>query len=139
MKARSVLKTPKHKKRQGNAWELDLYVIDRTLKSVTAFTNLTRICHECVEGKCGIAVIDIETSPRLAKENQIVAIPTVVRTFPLPVRRVIGDLSNTERVLAGLDLPAMIKNDVQMALQVHGRPYPSCGKRPGNLRKGCSK
>jgi circadian clock protein KaiB len=104
MKARSVSRTPKHKKLQANAWELDLYVIDRTLKSVTAFTNLTRICHECVEGKFGITVIDIETSPRLAKENQIVAIPTVVRTFPL--------LSNTERVLAGLDLHAMIKNDV---------------------------
>ena len=104
MKARSVSKTPKDKKRQGNTWELDLYVIDQTLKSVTAFTNLTRICHEHLEDKCGITVIDIETSPRLAKENQIVAIPTVVRTFPLPMLRVIGDLSNTERVLAGLDL-----------------------------------
>jgi circadian clock protein KaiB len=67
-------------------------------------------------------VIDIETSPRLAKENQIVAIPTVVRTFPLPMLRVIGDLSNTERVLAGLDLHAMVKHDVQRARQVHARP-----------------
>ena len=67
-------------------------------------------------------MIDIERSPRLAKENQIVAIPTLVKTFPLPMRRVIGDLSNTERVLAGLDLPPMIKNDVRITHQLHGRP-----------------
>jgi len=122
MKAKSASRTSKDKKPPDNAWELDLYVIDRTLKSVTAFTNLTKICHEHLDDKCGITVIDIETSPRLAKENQIVAIPTVVRTFPLPMLRVIGDLSNSERVLAGLDLHAMVKHDVQRARQVHARP-----------------
>ena len=122
MKTRSVSKTRKDKKPPDKIWDLKLYVIDRTLKSVTAFTNLTRICHEHLEDKCRIAVIDIEKSPQLAKENQIVAIPTLVKTFPLPMRRVIGDLSNTERVLAGLDLPPMIKNDVRITHQLHERP-----------------
>ena len=122
MKTRSVAKTRKDKKPPDKIWELKLYVIDGTLKSVAAFTNLTRICHEHLEGRCHIAVIDIEKRPRLAKERQIVAIPTLVKTFPLPMRRVIGDLSNTERVLAGLDLPPLTKNDVRMTHQLHGRP-----------------
>jgi circadian clock protein KaiB len=95
---------------------------DRTMKSVVALTNLTRICHEQLEDKCSIEVIDIERSPRLAKENQIVAIPTVVKTFPLPMRRVIGDLSNTERVLAGLGLYPMNKNDARITRPLHERP-----------------
>ena len=121
MKKRSVPKTRKDKKPPDKIWDLELYVIDRTMKSVVALTNLTRICHEQLEDKCSIEVIDIERSPRLAKENQIVAIPTLVKTFPLPMRRVIGDLSNTERVLAGLDLHPMIKNDVRIPRQPHGR------------------
>lgn len=115
MKTESVSRARKEKKTPNKIWNLKLYVIDRKTKSVTAFANLTRICHECLADKCRISVIDIEKSPQLAKANQIVAIPTLVKTFPLPMRRVIGDLSNTKRVLAGLDLPPMIKNDVRLA------------------------
>ncbi|RPJ04992.1 MAG: circadian clock protein KaiB [Deltaproteobacteria bacterium] len=122
MRTRPVSKTRKDKKVPDKIWDLKLYVIDRTLKSVAAFTNLTRICHDHLEGKCRISVIDIEKRPGLAKENQIVAIPTLVKTFPLPVRRVIGDLSNTERVLAGLDLFPVIKKNVPITHRLHGRP-----------------
>jgi len=122
MKTGPVWKTRKDKKAPDQISDLELYVIDRTLKSVAAFTNLTRICHEHLEGKCHIKVIDIERNPRLAKESQIVAIPTLVKTFPLPMRRVIGDLSNTERVLAGLDLHPMIKHDARIIHQPHRRP-----------------
>jgi circadian clock protein KaiB len=121
MKTGPVSKTRKDKKPPDKIWDLKLYVIDRTMKSVAAFTNLRRICHEQLDDKCSIEVIDIERSPQLAKESQIVAIPTLVKTFPLPMRRVIGDLSNTERVLAGLELHPMIKNDVQITYQLHGR------------------
>ena len=104
MKTGSVSKTGKGKRMPDKIWDLNLYVMDRPLKFTTALSNLTKICHEHLEDKCRIAVIDIEMSPRLAKENQIVAIPTLGKTFPLPMRRVIGDFSNTERVLAGLDM-----------------------------------
>lgn len=108
MKANSESKNKKNSSPSGEMWKLTLYVANRTLKSVAAFTNLTRICHEQLEGKCRIAVIDIEKTPKLAKKMEIVAIPTVVKTFPLPMRRVIGDLSNTERVLVGLGLFPMV-------------------------------
>ena len=122
MKARSVSKTRKDKKPLGKIYDLRLYVIDGTLKSVAAFTNLTKICHDHLEGRCHIAVIDIEKRPGLAKERQIVAIPTLVKIFPLPMQRVIGDLSNTERVLAGLGLNPMIKNDIRITHQLHAKP-----------------
>jgi circadian clock protein KaiB len=121
MKTRSRSKTPTDRKPPDRTWDLELYVIDRTLKSTTAFTNLTRICHEQLDDKCSIRVIDIEKSPQLAKENQIVAIPTLVKTSPLPMRRVIGDLSNTARVLSGLDLHPIIENDVRITHQPHGK------------------
>ena len=119
MKTGSVPKTRKDRKPPDKIWDLELYVIDRTMKSVVALTNLTRICHEQLEDKCSIEVIDIEKSPRLAKENEIVAIPTLVKTFPLPMRRVIGDLSDTERVLTGLDLPPMMKYDIRKTHHRH--------------------
>ena len=122
MKSRSASKTQKDKRIPDKIWDLNLYVIDRTLKSTTALTNLRRICHEQLEDKCRIQVIDIERSPRLAKENEIVAIPTLVKTFPLPMRRVIGDLSNTGRVLAGLGLYPMNKNDARITRPLHERP-----------------
>jgi circadian clock protein KaiB len=109
MKTGSVAKTRKDKRTLDKIWDLKLYVMDGTLKSATAFTNITKICHDHLEGRCHIAVVDLEKRPGLAKENQIVAIPTLVKTFPLPMRRVIGDLSNTGRVVAGLDLPPVIK------------------------------
>jgi circadian clock protein KaiB len=103
-------------------WELRLYVIGQALKSIAALRNLKKICHEHLENKCRIAVIDIEKSPRLAKEKQIVAVPTLIKTYPLPMRRVIGDLSNTGRVLAGLDIDPLIKNDTRITHQLHRRP-----------------
>jgi circadian clock protein KaiB len=85
-------------------WELRLYVAGQTPKSMTAFANLKKLCEEYLEGKYKIEVIDLLKNPQLAKGDKIFAIPTLVRKLPQPLKRVIGDLSNTERVLIGLDL-----------------------------------
>ena len=85
-------------------WELRLYVAGQTPKSLAAFANLKKICEEHLAGKYTIEIIDLLTQPTLAKGDQILAIPTLVRKLPEPVRKIIGDLSNTERVLVGLDL-----------------------------------
>src|SRR3954452_13999498 len=85
-------------------WELKLYVAGQTPKSLRAFTNLKRICEELLAGEYHIEVIDLLKNPQLAKGDQILALPTLVRKLPEPVRKIIGDLSNTERVLVGLDL-----------------------------------
>jgi circadian clock protein KaiB len=89
---------------RGNKWNLHLYIAGQTLKAVTAFNNLKLICEKQLKGKYHIEVIDLLKNPQLARDRQIIAIPTLVRTSPLPVRNIIGDLSNTERVLAGLGL-----------------------------------
>jgi circadian clock protein KaiB len=86
------------------AWNLRLYIAGRTTKSVTAFENLKRICEEHLRGQYEIEVIDLLEQPQLAKGDQILALPTVVRRLPEPIKKIIGDLSNTERVLVGLDL-----------------------------------
>ena len=85
-------------------WRLRLYVAGQTPKSLVAFANLKRICEKHLQGKYEIEVVDLLENPQLAKGDQILAIPTLVRKLPLPVRKIIGDLSNTERVLVGLDL-----------------------------------
>jgi circadian clock protein KaiB len=85
-------------------WQLRLYVAGQTANSVKAFANLKRICDENLEGWYEIEVIDLLENPQLAAGDEIVAIPTLVRKLPTPVRRIIGDLSNTERVLVGLQL-----------------------------------
>ncbi|WP_295434461.1 circadian clock protein KaiB [uncultured Thiodictyon sp.] len=85
-------------------WTLRLYVAGQTPKSITAFGNLKRICEEHLQGRYQIEVIDLLEHPQLARGDQILAIPTLVRRLPEPVRKIIGDLSNTERVLIGLDL-----------------------------------
>ena len=85
-------------------WELRLYVAGQTPKSQTAFANLKKICAEHLQGKCKIEIIDLLKNPALAKGDQILAIPTLVRKLPEPMRKIIGDLSNTERVLVGLDV-----------------------------------
>src|SRR5581483_5972305 len=85
-------------------WELRLYVAGQTAKSLQAFANLKRICEEHHPGEYHIEVIDLLKHPQLAKGDQILALPTLVRKLPEPVRKIIGDLSNTERVLVGLDL-----------------------------------
>ena len=85
-------------------WILRLYVAGQTPKSMVAFANLKRLCEEHLRGKYEIEVIDLLENPQLARGDQILALPTLVRKLPLPVRKIIGDLSNTERVLVGLDL-----------------------------------
>ena len=85
-------------------WRLRLYVAGQTPKSLQAFANLKRICEDHLEGQYRIEVIDLIETPQLAKDDQILAIPTLVRKLPEPVRKIIGDLSNTERVLVGLNL-----------------------------------
>ena len=83
---------------------LRLYVAGQTPKSVLSLENLKRICDEHPEQKCTIEVIDLLKNPKLARDHQIVAIPTVVKSVPTPLRKLIGDLSNKERVLVGLDI-----------------------------------
>lgn len=85
-------------------WDLRLYVAGQTPKSIAAFANLKRICEEHLAGRYRIEVIDLMENPRLARGDQILAIPTLVRKLPEPIRKIIGDLSNTERALVGLDL-----------------------------------
>ncbi len=85
-------------------WDLRLYVAGQTPKSLTAIANLKRICEEYLAGKYRIEVIDLLEHPQLAAGDQIIAIPTLVRKLPEPMRKIIGDLSQTERVLIGLDL-----------------------------------
>ena len=90
--------------RAEEVWELRLYVAGQTPKSVTAFANLERICNEFLAGRYRIEVVDLTRTPQLAAGDQIVAVPTLMRKLPSPIRKIIGDLSNTERVLIGLDL-----------------------------------
>jgi circadian clock protein KaiB len=96
--------TRNNKTAKEDLWELRLYVAGQTPKSLAAFANLKKICEEHLAGKYTIEIIDLLTQPTLAKGDQILAIPTLVRKLPEPVRKIIGDLSNTERVLVGLDL-----------------------------------
>jgi circadian clock protein KaiB len=86
------------------AWELRLYVAGQTAKSLQAFANLKRICEDHLATRYQIEVVDLTKNPELAEGDQIFALPTLVRKLPEPVRKIIGDLSNTERVLVGLDL-----------------------------------
>jgi circadian clock protein KaiB len=97
-KSRSRTRQP-HK-----TWELRLYVAGQTPKSLKAFANLKKICEEHLAGEYHIEVIDLLKEPQLASGDQILAIPTLVRKLPEPIRKIIGDLSNTERVLVGLNL-----------------------------------
>ena len=93
-------------RRPAKLWQLRLYVMGETGKSQTAFANLKQLCDSLLKGRYRITVIDLVKHPHLAKGDQILAIPTVVRKLPKPVRTIIGNLSDTERVLVGLDLRA---------------------------------
>jgi circadian clock protein KaiB len=88
----------------GEVWALRLYVAGQTPKSVVAFANLKKLCEEHLPGRYRIEVIDLLKQPQLAAGDQIVAIPTLVRKLPEPLRRIVGDLRNTERTLVGLSL-----------------------------------
>jgi circadian clock protein KaiB len=89
---------------ERETWDLRLYVAGQTAKSVTAFANLTRICEQHLPGKYRIEVVDLLAHPQLARGDEIIAIPTLVRKLPEPIRKIVGDLSNTERTLVGLQL-----------------------------------
>ena len=101
-KHNKLRKTPMAKK--TDQWILRLYVAGQTAKSITAFKNLKAICENQLKGKYEIEVIDLLLNPQLSRDDQIFAVPTLVRKVPEPIRKIIGDLSNTEKVLVGLDL-----------------------------------
>jgi circadian clock protein KaiB len=88
----------------SESYALKLYVAGQTPKAVRAFSNLRKICEEHLEGRYSIEVIDLVENPQLGRGDQILAVPTLVRKLPTPIKKIIGDLSNTERVLVGLDL-----------------------------------
>ncbi len=106
MSEKEKARTPRKGKSKDlqEKWRLRLYVAGQTPKSITALANLKKICAEHLEGKYHIEVIDLLVNPQLAKGDQILAVPTLVRKLPEPVKKIIGDLSNTERVLVGLDI-----------------------------------
>jgi circadian clock protein KaiB len=89
---------------ETDRWILRLYVAGQTPKAITAYNNLKSICEDQLKGKYQIEVIDLIQNPQLSRDDQILALPTLVRKLPIPVRKIIGDLSDTERVLVGLDL-----------------------------------
>jgi circadian clock protein KaiB len=101
-------KKTKPVEKSDDRWVLRLYVAGQTSKSLIAFANLKKICEERLKGKYTIEVIDLMINPQLGREHQILAIPTLVRKLPVPVRKIIGDLSDTERVLVGLDIKSII-------------------------------
>ena len=109
--------TPRKQERRASdpeMWDLRLYVAGQTPKSLQAFANLKKICEEHLAGRYRIEVVDLLKNPQLAKGDQILALPTLVRKLPEPVRKIIGDLSNTERVLVGLDLRARAQTETTL-------------------------
>jgi circadian clock protein KaiB len=104
MKAKSKRAAARIAAAEAKPWQLRLYVAGHTTKSLEAFANLKQICETNLKGLYRIEVIDLLEQPHLSKGDQILAIPTLVRKLPTPVRKIIGNLSNTERVLVGLDL-----------------------------------
>lgn len=99
---RIAMKT--NKKVSEDIWELRLYIAGRSPKSVTALANIKRVCEEQMKGRYRLEVIDLLKHPKLAAQDQILAIPTLVRRLPPPLRKLIGDLSQSDRIVVGLDL-----------------------------------
>jgi circadian clock protein KaiB len=97
-------KNQKAKKEKGDIWELRLYIAGQTPNSIAAIANLKRICETRLQGRYRIEIIDLLEKPQLARGDQIIAIPTLVRKLPAPMKRIIGNLSIGERALVGLDL-----------------------------------
>ena len=106
-------------KKESEIWLLKLYVAGQTPKSIAAFANLKKICEEYLKGKYQIEIIDLLKNPQLAKGDQILAIPTLVRQLPPPLRKIIGDLSNTERVLVGLDVQSQAETNNKQRSRVN--------------------
>ena len=107
MKERTADPAAKAARATPAEWQLRLYVAGATAKSVAALANLRRLCEEHLPGRYDIEVIDLLVNPKLAAGDQILAVPTLVRKFPEPIRKIIGDLSNEERVMVGLDVKAV--------------------------------
>ncbi len=103
-KTKTRARTRKPTPRKPEFWKLRLYVAGQTPKSIRAFDNLKVLCEKHLKGRYRIEVIDLRKNPQLARGDQIVAVPTLVRRLPLPLRTIIGDLSNSVRLLVGLDL-----------------------------------
>ena len=103
-KTKTRARPRKPEPRTPQVWNLRLYVAGQTPKSLRAFANLKVLCEEHLKGRYQIEVIDLMENPQLARGDQIIAVPTLVRKLPQPVRKIIGDLSSTVRVLVGLDL-----------------------------------
>lgn len=104
MKKSSAKKRPAQKSDGSDFWRLRLYIAGQTPNSVAAIANLKKICEDKLQGKYRIEVVDLLEKPQLAKGDQIIAIPTLVRRLPPPVKKIIGNLSKTESVIVGLDL-----------------------------------
>ena len=103
-KTQPLTKYKKFENPRPDFWELRLYVAGETAKSKVAFSNIKKICEEYLHGKYSIEVIDLLKNPQLARGDQIIATPTLVRKLPEPIKKILGDLSNTDRTLVGLDL-----------------------------------
>jgi len=103
-KKAAAKKSSLRKRSDGEFWQLRLYIAGQTPNSIAAVANLKKICEERLQGRYRIEVIDLMEKPQLAKGDQIVAIPTLVRKLPAPVKKIIGNLSKAERALIGLDL-----------------------------------
>lgn len=101
---------PEEPSQNSAKWVLKLYVAGQTQRSIAAFANLKRICETHLKGQYRIEVVDLLVNPTLAKGDQIVAVPSLVRQLPPPVKKIIGDLANEERVLVGLDLRSALAN-----------------------------
>jgi circadian clock protein KaiB len=99
-----AVRKPRKRAASADFYDLRLYIAGQTSRSITALANIQRICDEHLEGRYRIEVIDLLERPQLARGDQIVALPTLVRKLPEPIRKLVGDLSNTERALVGLDL-----------------------------------
>ena len=104
MKKSSATKRRPAKSSKSDFWRLRLYIAGQTTNSIAAIANLKKICEDQLQGKYRIEVIDLLKKPQLAKGDQIIAIPTLVRRLPPPVKKIIGNLSKTESVIVGLDL-----------------------------------
>ena len=110
MTRKPVVRRPKPKAAEAlpaDFYDLRLYVAGQTPKSIAALANLKKFCEEHLKGQYSIEVVDLVKQPQLARGDQILAIPTLVRKLPSPIKKIIGDLSNTERVLVGMDLRRM--------------------------------
>lgn len=102
---------PQPESAEADVWELRLYIAGETGKSAAAIANLQRLCDEHLAGRYKIEVVDLLKNPQLARGDQIIAVPTLVRKLPDPVRKIVGDLSNVEKALVGLQLRPVTRPD----------------------------